>query len=76
MRQRPQEQVPRALHRVRKELDGFRHGLIDRFADQGGTDLVETFTRHFPFGIIYRQLALPDRLTTASVVSRAVGVPV
>jgi cytochrome P450 len=37
------------------------NGLIDRFADDGRTDLVETFTRHFPFGIIYRQLALPER---------------
>jgi cytochrome P450 len=37
------------------------NGLIDRFADDGRSDLVETFTRHFPFGIIYRQLALPER---------------
>jgi cytochrome P450 len=42
-------------------IDPVIHGLIDRFAARGGADLVEEFTRHYPFNIIYRQLALPTR---------------
>lgn len=33
--------------------------LIDAFADRGHADLVQEFTHHYPFQIIYRQLALP-----------------
>jgi cytochrome P450 len=33
--------------------------LMDAFADRGHADLVQEFTHHYPFHIIYRQLALP-----------------
>jgi cytochrome P450 len=42
-------------------IDPVIHGLIDGFAARGAADLVEEFTHHFPFNIIYRQLALPAR---------------
>jgi cytochrome P450 len=34
-------------------------GLMDRFAGRGKADLVQEFTHHYPFQIIYRQLGLP-----------------
>lgn len=33
--------------------------LMDQFAGRGKADLVQEFTHHYPFHIIYRQLALP-----------------
>lgn len=33
--------------------------LMDKFAGRGHADLVREFTLHYPFNIIYRQLALP-----------------
>src|SRR3954468_2297779 len=33
--------------------------LMDAFAGRGRADLVQEFTHHYPFHIIYRQLALP-----------------
>lgn len=33
--------------------------LFDTFLDRGCADLIEEFTHHYPFHIIYRQLALP-----------------
>ena len=34
--------------------------LLDKILAKGRADLVEDFTRHYPFQVIYRQLALPD----------------
>jgi cytochrome P450 len=34
-------------------------GLMDKFAGRGKADLVQEFTHHYPFQIIYRQLGLP-----------------
>jgi cytochrome P450 len=37
------------------------NGLIDAFIARGGADLAEEFALKYPFQIIYRQLALPQR---------------
>lgn len=37
------------------------NGLIDKFAARGSADLAEEFALQYPFQIIYRQLALPER---------------
>jgi cytochrome P450 len=37
------------------------NGLIDKFAGRGYADLAEEFALKYPFEIIYRQLALPER---------------
>jgi cytochrome P450 len=37
------------------------NGIIDQFAHRGESNLTEDFTVKYPFEIIYRQLALPDR---------------
>jgi cytochrome P450 len=37
------------------------NGLIDKFADRGHADLAEEFAVKYPFQIIFRQLALPQR---------------
>jgi cytochrome P450 len=37
------------------------NGVIDRFAHRGEANLAEEFTVKYPFEIIYRQLALPER---------------
>ena len=37
--------------------------LIDKFAGRGHADLVEEFTRQYPFEIIYRQLGMPHEHT-------------
>jgi cytochrome P450 len=34
-------------------------GLMDRFIGRGRADLVQEFTFHYPFQIVYRQLGLP-----------------
>ena len=34
--------------------------LLGKIVAKGHCDLVEDFTRHYPFHVIYRQLALPD----------------
>jgi len=34
--------------------------LLDKIVARGHGDLVEDFTQHYPFQVIYRQLALPD----------------
>jgi cytochrome P450 len=40
-------------------VDPVVDGLMDQFAGRGRADLVQEFTHHYPFQIIYRQLALP-----------------
>jgi cytochrome P450 len=40
-------------------VDPVVRGLMDQFADRGRADLAQEFTHHYPFQIIYRQLALP-----------------
>jgi len=37
------------------------NGLIDKFVARGSADLAEEFALQYPFQIIYRQLALPER---------------
>ena len=37
------------------------HSLIDKFIAKGKLDFVNEFTKVYPFEIIYRQLALPER---------------
>jgi cytochrome P450 len=36
------------------------HGLIDQFANAGRAELVEHFTRRYPFDAVYRLLGLPS----------------
>ena len=40
-------------------VDPVVNELMDGFIETGKADLVQQFTLHYPFGIIYRQLALP-----------------
>ena len=40
-------------------VDPVVNGLMDQFAGRGKADLVQEFTHHYPFQIIYRQLGLP-----------------
>lgn len=40
-------------------VDPVVHGLMDKFRARGEADLVQDFTLHYPFQIVYRQLALP-----------------
>lgn len=42
-------------------VDPTIHDLIDKFIDRGSVDFIEEFTKLFPFVIIYKQLALPER---------------
>jgi cytochrome P450 len=37
------------------------NGLIDKFIDRGEADLAKQFALKYPFEIIYKQLALPER---------------
>ena len=37
------------------------NGLIDGFTNRGRVDFMEEFAKKYPFEIIFRQLALPDR---------------
>ena len=41
-------------------VDPVVEDLMDGFAGRGKADLVRDFTHHYPFHIIYRQLALPQ----------------
>ncbi len=41
-------------------VDPVVHGLMDRFRARGTADLVQEFTLHYPFQIVYRQLGLPQ----------------
>jgi len=40
-------------------VDPVVQGLMDQFSGRGKADLVQEFTHHYPFQIIYRQLNLP-----------------
>ena len=40
-------------------VDPVVKSLTDKFIDRGHADLVQEFTFHYPFQIVYRQLALP-----------------
>jgi cytochrome P450 len=40
-------------------VDPVVQGLMDKFVGRGKADLVQEFTHHYPFQIIYRQLNLP-----------------
>lgn len=40
-------------------VDPVVQGLMDKFVARGKADLVQEFTHHYPFHIIYRQLNLP-----------------
>lgn len=40
-------------------VDPVVQGLMDKFSGRGKADLVQEFTHHYPFQIIYRQLNLP-----------------
>ncbi|MFP3444128.1 cytochrome P450 [Pseudomonas sp. SIMBA_067] len=42
-------------------VDPVVHELMEAFVDRGEADLVQAFTLHYPFRIIYRQLALPPQ---------------
>ena len=43
-----------------KIVDPVVHGLMAKFIDRGEADLIEEFTKNYPFQVIYRQLALPE----------------
>jgi cytochrome P450 len=45
-------------------VDPVVRDLMDGFADRGRADLVQEFTHHYPFQIIYRQLGLPPEDVT------------
>lgn len=40
-------------------VDPVVSGLMDSFRNRGSADLVQEFTLHYPFQIVYRQLGLP-----------------
>jgi cytochrome P450 len=40
-------------------VDPVVNGLMDSFIGVGFADLIQQFTVHYPFGVIYRQLGLP-----------------
>ena len=40
-------------------VDPVVNALMDAFIETGKADLIQQFTQHYPFGVIYRQLALP-----------------
>ena len=40
-------------------VDPVVSGLMAKFRDRGSADLVQEFTLHYPFQIVYRQLGLP-----------------
>jgi cytochrome P450 len=42
-------------------VDPVVNALMDQFIQRGKADLVQEFTHHYPFHIIYRQLALPQQ---------------
>lgn len=42
-------------------VDPVVNALMDQFIPRGKADLVQEFTHHYPFHIIYRQLALPPQ---------------
>lgn len=52
--------LPQAVSKWGESLvDPVVRDLMDKFIDRGKADLVQQFTLHYPFHIIYRQLALP-----------------
>ncbi|MGH0033190.1 MAG: cytochrome P450, partial [Myxococcota bacterium] len=50
---------PRALRSWEDELAPLAHELFDRFAGAGRVDLVDRFTRIYPFLVITRMLGIP-----------------
>lgn len=42
-------------------VDPVVQDLMDKFIPRGHADLIEEFTLRYPFGVIYRQLDLPER---------------
>jgi cytochrome P450 len=54
--------LPQVVAKWGDELvDPVVNTLMDRFVGRGKADLVQAFTHHYPFQIIYRQLALPQQ---------------
>ncbi len=52
--------VPKALHgSLPAVIDDIAHRLIDRFANDGGADLVTQFTKTFPLRVIAHVIGLP-----------------
>lgn len=41
-------------------VDPVVHGLMNKFVGRGHADLIQEFTLHYPFEVIYRQLDLPQ----------------
>jgi cytochrome P450 len=41
-------------------VDPVVHQLMSKFIGRGEADLIEEFTKNYPFEVIYRQLALPE----------------
>jgi cytochrome P450 len=54
--------LPQVVAKWGDELvDPVVNALMDKFVVRGKADLVQEFTHHYPFHIIYRQLALPQQ---------------
>ena len=52
--------LPQVVARLGESLvDPVVAALMDGFVESGRADLVQQFTHHYPFHIVYRQLALP-----------------
>ena len=52
--------VSRQVERLRPEIEGLAHGLIDRFEADGGCDLIPAFATPLPAVVIARMMGLPD----------------
>ncbi|MCH8132275.1 MAG: cytochrome P450 [Myxococcales bacterium] len=50
---------PRALRSWQDELSPLAHEMVDRFVGEGRVDLVERFTKIYPFLVISRMLGIP-----------------
>jgi cytochrome P450 len=52
--------LPRQIERLRPEVERLSNELIDQFAAQGSTDLIESFAEPVPVMVIARFLGVPD----------------
>jgi cytochrome P450 len=54
--------LPRQIERLRPEVEGLAHELIDRFAANRSTDLITSFAEPVPVMVIARFLGVPDEM--------------
>jgi cytochrome P450 len=54
--------LPRQIERLRPEVEGLAHELIDRFAANRSADLITSFAEPVPVMVIARFLGVPDEM--------------